>query len=72
MSGVKGKSGGARPRSGRLQTRILLSKESAQELAIIVKQRRNINPNVSPENIVSQWIHEHWLELDAQYQKNAS
>lgn len=68
MSGVKGRSGGARVGSGRLQTRLLLSKEAARELTIIVKQRRSINPSICAEDIISQWIHEYWQEIDAYYQ----
>jgi hypothetical protein len=72
MAGMKGRSGGARSKAGRLQTRLLLGKEAAQELAIIVAHKRGINPSIRAEDIVSQWIHRHWQELDAQFQENAS
>lgn len=70
MSGAKGRSGGARLNAGRLQTRLLLSKEAARELAIIVRHKRSANPNIRAEDIISQWIHEQWQELDAQYQRD--
>jgi hypothetical protein len=69
MSGVKGRSGGARRGSGPRQKRLTLSDDTAQELHIIVLHYRSLNPEVSAESIVSQWIHAHWQELDSLYQQ---
>lgn len=69
MAGVKGRSGGARLGAGRLQTRILLSREAAEKLAIILGHKRGFQPHIKAENIVEDWIDEHWQELDAQYQE---
>jgi hypothetical protein len=69
MSGVKGRSGGARRGSGPRQKRLILSDAAAQKLHIIVLHHRSLNPAVSAESIVAQWIHEHWQELDGFYQQ---
>jgi hypothetical protein len=71
MVGIKGHSGGARRGSGPRQKRLTLSSDAARELSIIVKHRRSINPELRAEEVVEQWIHEHWQELDALYQEKA-
>jgi len=70
MSGVKGRTGGARVGSGPRQKRLTLSDNAAQELHIILLHRRSINPSLKVERIVEQWIHEHWQELDVLNQEN--
>lgn len=73
MAGIKGQQGGGgrRERSGRPQSRLLLSKEAARELDVIVKFRRLINPDLKSESLIEAWIHEHWQELDALFQEKA-
>ena len=71
MTGAKGRSGGARHGAGRLQTRIQVSRAHAEKLAIIVGSKRALNPAVTAEQLIEQWIDAVWTELDALYQENA-
>jgi len=71
MAGVKGRTGGARGNSGPRQKRLILSDKAAQELHIILLHRRGTNATLRAEDIVEQWIHECWQELDTLYQENS-
>ena len=71
MTGVKGRSGGARAGTGRTQRRLRLSLDHAEKLAVIVGHKRGLAPTITPEGVVEQWIDNAWTELDAQYQADA-
>lgn len=71
MTGVKGRSGGARTGAGRLQRRILLSQEHAEKLALIVGMKRGLDTTATANKTVETWIDNAWTELDMQFQENA-
>jgi len=69
VSGKKGQSGGARPGSGPHRRRLHLDKVTAHSLSILTKQRQELNPLVTEEQIVSELIQAAWQELDQEYQE---
>lgn len=69
MSGVKGRSGGARRGTGPTQRRLRLNIDAAEKLAVIVGHRRALQPATTPESVVEQWINDEWIELDAYFQQ---
>ncbi len=71
MTGQKHRSGGPRTGAGRLRQRLFLDGESARELAILVGQRRLVQPDATGKSLVQAMIHDAWLDLDQQYQADA-
>jgi len=59
--------GGKRNGSGRFPRNIKISPEASQELAILVKQRRLINPEITESQIINELIHTAWHDLDQEY-----
>lgn len=62
MAGTKSHSGGPRRSAGRFRVRLFLSEEAGLELADIVWHKRENEPGIQAEDIVSQWIHQYWRE----------
>lgn len=75
MTGVKGRSGGARSNGGRFISRFSISREASKELSIIARFKRGYNSRFDERAFVEEhletWIHEMWQEVDAQIQINA-
>ena len=69
MTGQKQRSGGARKGSGPHRRRLHLDKATAHSLSILTKQRQEVNPAVTEEQIVSELIQAAWQELDQDYQE---
>jgi len=84
MSGTKNKSGGPRPgnpngtrgqydrskskKTGPPTRNLHLSKSAAQELRILLSNRRSLGIDLDEAGLVESFIHEKWLEYDRSIQ----
>ena len=67
--GPRPNSGGARPGAGRPRQRLTLDKATAHTLAVLTRQRRQVAPATTEENVVAELVAQAWQELDREFQE---